>query len=58
MEIGPGDLALTREEASPLLREAGVALSEDDVAELHRSRGISSGGSSRPASTSREPPGM
>ena len=36
VEIGPGDLALTREEASPLLREAGVALSEDDVAELHR----------------------
>ncbi len=35
-EIGPGDLALTREESSSLLREAGAALSEDDVDELHR----------------------
>ena len=36
LEIGPGDLSLTREEASSLLREAGVALGEDEVAELHR----------------------
>ena len=36
LEIGPGDLSLTREEASSLLRNAGVAVGEDDVAELHR----------------------
>jgi LuxR family maltose regulon positive regulatory protein len=36
LEIGPGDLSLTREEASALLRSAEVALSEADVAELHR----------------------
>ncbi len=36
LEIGPGDLALTHEEASSLLHEAGVAAGEDDVAELHR----------------------
>ena len=36
LEIGPGDLSLTREEASALLRNAGVALSQDEVAELHR----------------------
>jgi LuxR family transcriptional regulator, maltose regulon positive regulatory protein len=36
VEIGPGDLALTAEEASSLLREAGVALDEGEVAELHR----------------------
>ena len=36
VEIGPGDLSLTREEASALLRAAGVALGEEDVAELHR----------------------
>ena len=36
LEIGPGDLSLTREEASSLLRAAEVALGEDDVAELHR----------------------
>ena len=36
LEIGPGDLSLTREEASSLLRDAGVALGEDEVAELHR----------------------
>ena len=36
LEIGPGDLSLTREEASSLLRDAGVALSQDEVAELHR----------------------
>jgi LuxR family transcriptional regulator, maltose regulon positive regulatory protein len=35
VEIGPGDLSLTREEASSLLRDAGVALSQDEVAELH-----------------------
>jgi LuxR family maltose regulon positive regulatory protein len=35
-EIGAGDLSLTCEEASSLLREAGVALGEDEVAELHR----------------------
>src|SRR5215469_7052646 len=35
-EIGPGDLALTPEEASWLLRAAEVALAEDEVAELHR----------------------
>jgi LuxR family maltose regulon positive regulatory protein len=36
LEIGPGDLSLTCEEASSLLRNAGVALGEDEVAELHR----------------------
>ena len=36
LEIGPGDLSLTREEASSLLRNADVALGEDEVAELHR----------------------
>ena len=36
IEIGSGDLSLTREEASSLLREAGVALGQDEVAELHR----------------------
>ena len=36
MEIGPGDLALTLAEASSLLREAGITLGQDDVAELHR----------------------
>ena len=35
LEIGPDDLSLTREEASSLLRDAGVALGQDDVAELH-----------------------
>ena len=35
MEIGPDDLLLTCEEASSLLRDAGVALGRDDVAELH-----------------------
>jgi LuxR family transcriptional regulator, maltose regulon positive regulatory protein len=35
LEIGAGDLSLTREEASSLLREAGVALGQDEVAELH-----------------------
>ena len=36
LEIGPKDLSLTREEASSLLRDAGVALGHDEVAELHR----------------------
>ena len=36
LEIGPGDLSLTREEASLLLRAAEVALGEDEVTELHR----------------------
>ena len=36
LEVGPSDLALTHEEASSLLRNAGVSVSEDDVAELHR----------------------
>ena len=36
LEIGPGDLALTRGEASALLRNARVVLGADDVAELHR----------------------
>ena len=36
MEIGPGDLALTLAEASSLLREAGITLGQDDIAELHR----------------------
>jgi LuxR family transcriptional regulator, maltose regulon positive regulatory protein len=35
-EIGPGDLSLTREEAASLLSDAGVALGDADVAELHR----------------------
>ena len=36
LEIGPGELSLTREEASSLLREAGVALGQAEVAELHQ----------------------
>ena len=36
LELGPRDLALAHEEASSLLRNAGVPVSEDDVAELHR----------------------
>jgi LuxR family maltose regulon positive regulatory protein len=36
LEIGPGDLSLTREEAASLLGAAEVVLGEDDVAELHR----------------------
>jgi LuxR family maltose regulon positive regulatory protein len=35
LEIGPRDLSFAREEASSLLRNAGLALAEDDVAELH-----------------------
>ena len=36
LEIGPGHLSLTREEASSLLAGAGLVLGEDEVAELHR----------------------
>ena len=36
LEIGPGDLSLTRGEAASLLHDAGAGLGEDDVAELHR----------------------
>jgi len=36
MEIGPDDLAFTPGEAASLLRDAGVALGQDDVAALHR----------------------
>ena len=36
MEIGPADLSLTREEASSLLRDAGLVLAEEDVPELHK----------------------
>jgi LuxR family maltose regulon positive regulatory protein len=36
LEIGPDDLSLTLEEAAVLLRNAGVPLSEDEVAGLHQ----------------------
>ncbi len=36
LEIGPGDLSLTVEEAATLLCAAGVQIGGDDVAELHR----------------------
>jgi LuxR family maltose regulon positive regulatory protein len=36
LEIGAGDLSLTREEASSLLAAAEVALGGEDLAELHR----------------------
>ena len=36
LEIGPEDLSLTCAEAASLLRDAEVALAEDEVAELHR----------------------
>jgi LuxR family transcriptional regulator, maltose regulon positive regulatory protein len=36
LEIGPADLLLSREESAALLREAGLALGEDEVTELHR----------------------
>ena len=36
LEIGPGDLSLTSDEASSLLRDAEVALGADDVEELNR----------------------
>jgi LuxR family transcriptional regulator, maltose regulon positive regulatory protein len=36
MEIGPGDLSLTREEAASLLHDAEVTLRDDDLAELYQ----------------------
>ncbi len=36
VEIGPGDLSLTAEEAASLLRAAEVMLGDEEVAELHR----------------------
>ena len=36
LEIGPGQLSLTREEAASLLAGAGVALGEEETAELHQ----------------------
>ena len=36
LEIGPGDLSLTAQEAASLLCAAEVVLGEEDVAELHR----------------------
>jgi LuxR family maltose regulon positive regulatory protein len=36
LEIGPADLSLTCAEAAALLRDAGLALGADEVAELHR----------------------
>jgi LuxR family transcriptional regulator, maltose regulon positive regulatory protein len=36
VEIGPGELSLTREEAASLLRNAGVRLGEDELAGLHQ----------------------
>jgi LuxR family maltose regulon positive regulatory protein len=36
LEIGPGELSLTDKEASSLLRNAEVALGEEDVAELNQ----------------------
>ena len=35
MDIGPDDLSLTCDEASSLLRNIGLTLAEEDVAELH-----------------------
>ena len=35
-EIGPGDLSLTRDDAATLLRNAGLALDEDEITALHR----------------------
>jgi len=35
-EIGPEDLSLTRQEAASLLRDAGVALDDAEVAQLHQ----------------------
>ena len=35
LEIGPRDLSFAREEASSLLRAAGVALGQEEMAELH-----------------------
>jgi LuxR family maltose regulon positive regulatory protein len=45
LEIGPGDLSLTREEASSLLRTAEITLSGDEVAELRYFRPRRRGGS-------------
>ena len=36
LEIGPGELSLNRDEASVLLRNADIAVGEDEVMELHR----------------------
>jgi LuxR family maltose regulon positive regulatory protein len=36
LEIGPGDLSLTLDEAASLLSGAGVSLGEDDVTQLHK----------------------
>src|SRR5499433_2164559 len=36
LEIGPGDLSLTAEEATALLRAAEVVLPDEEMAELHR----------------------
>ena len=36
LEIGPAELALTQAEASSLLRNAGIVLGAEDVAELHK----------------------
>jgi LuxR family maltose regulon positive regulatory protein len=36
LEIGPGDLPLTLQEAASLLQAAGVVLGEQEMAELHR----------------------
>jgi LuxR family transcriptional regulator, maltose regulon positive regulatory protein len=36
LEIGPGELSLTREDAAALLRAAGVRVEADDVATLHQ----------------------
>src|SRR6201996_8840714 len=36
LEIGPGDLSLNRDEASSLLRDTGLVLEEQEVAELHQ----------------------
>jgi LuxR family maltose regulon positive regulatory protein len=36
LEVGPGDLALNRDEAASLLRDAQVALSSVELAELYR----------------------
>ena len=36
LEVGPGDLSLTREEVFSLLRNVDLTLGEDDVAELYR----------------------
>ena len=36
LEIGPRDLSLTRDEASLLPRNAGIALDDDDLAQLYQ----------------------